>query len=194
MILVSLGTGCRLFNKSGGDSGGWGGSRDPLFGRDRIPATDLPTGREIGRGGKDPLFTTPVSNENKLSSDLPARDNRTPFRTGPETTAAGLARGTTDDSPLLSVQAEEPADDRRTRGGPVMLKGTRGDTSIDRIVEDLKRYGVKAGTPFREGADYVIRGELESSTGVIRQFEGVGSTADRAAQDLLEQVRNEQGR
>ena len=186
-LVVSLGSGCRLFNKSGGESGAGGsGTRDPLFGRDRIPATDLPTGRENARGRRDPLLVSPSKDDEKLSSDLPSDGRREPFRTGPNTTAAGLARGESSD-PLLAV----PGDDRRPRGGPVMLKGNSESTSSDRALDDLKRLGVKVGEPIREGSEYVLRGEREASDGIRRRYEASGSTPAAAAQDLLEQVRSE---
>ncbi len=187
-LVVGLGSGCRLFNKSSGESGG-GGTRDPLFGRDRIPATDLPTGRENARGKRDPLLVSPSKDDEKLSSDLPSDGRREPFRTGPNTTAAGLARG---GDPLLSVRADEPADDRRPRGGPVMLKGNSETSALDRALDDLKRLGVKAGEPVREGGEYVLRGERESGDGIRRRYEASGSSPAAAAQDLLEQVRSEQ--
>lgn len=183
-LVAGLGSGCRLFNKSG--DGFSSGMRDPLFGRDRIPATDLPTGRENARGKRDPLLGSPVKDEDQLSSDLPSGGRRDPFRTGPETTAAGLARG---NDPLLSVRAEEPADDRRPRGGPVLLKGS--ESAFERALDDLKRQGIKVGEPIREGAEYVLRGEREASDGIRRRYEASGATPAAAAQDLLEQIRAE---
>ncbi|QEL16600.1 hypothetical protein [Limnoglobus roseus] len=207
-LTVGLGSGCRLFNKGGSGGGSLtSGTRDPLLGRDRIPAQNLPTGRENAKGGRDPLLTPPGENENRLSSDLPPGTSgsgpKVPFRTGPETTAAGLARGPASDDPLLTVQAEEPTDRRATgsttgRGGPVMLKGGRGaseksetGTGFDEALADLKRYGVKVGEPLREGGDYVLRGERESADGLRRRYEGTGATAAAAANDLLEQVRSD---
>lgn len=213
-LVVGSGSGCRLFNKGGGssaDAGGWGsGSRDPLLGRDRIPATNLPTGRENAKGKRaDPLLTSPSqesSDSEKLSSDLPpgGGSRKEPFRTGPETTAAGLARGPASDDPLLSVRAEESVDRRPTgsntgRTGPVMLRGggkTAGDNSADydKAVADLKRYGVTVGEPLREGAEFILRGEVEAAGGMRRRYEGAGATATAAATDLLEQVRSDSGR
>jgi hypothetical protein len=164
--------------------------RDPLFGRDRIPATDLPTGRENARGKSDPLLVSPSKDDDRLSSDLPATERRDPFRTGPATTAAGLARGRSD--PLLSVRADEP-DDRRARGGPVYLKDTRDASALERTLDDLKRLGVTVGEPLREGDEYVIRGDrLDQS--IRRRYEGAGVSPAAAAQDLLEQIRAERAR
>lgn len=203
MLVVGAGSGCRLFNKGGGsDSGGWNsGTRDPLFGKDRIPATDLPTGREKARGKRDPLLTPPGQggDEERVTSDLPPGGSRKePFRTGPETTAAGLARGSSSDDPLLAVRGEESVDRRATgsntgRTGPVMLQGGKGDT-YDAAVADLKRYGVKVGEPIRDGAEFILRGELESRDGLRRRYEGAGVSPAAAANDLLEQVRSDQGR
>jgi hypothetical protein len=194
-LLTGTGSGCRLFNKGGSSDGGWAlGTRDPLFGRDRIPATNLPTGRENARGTKDPLLVTPTAEGEKLSSDLPPGGGRKePFRTGPETTAAGLAGGRND--PLLAVRADEP-DDRRPTGsstgrGPVLLQPGPGGAAFEQTVGELRRYGIKVGEPVREGSDFVLRGETESAAGVRRRYEGAGPTAAAAASDLLEQVRSE---
>ncbi len=203
-LAVGAGSGCRLFNKGGSGGGGslTSGTRDPLLGRDRIPATNLPTGRENARGKRDPLLAPPGDADARLSSDLPPSDGagrKEPFRTGPETTAAGLARGSASDDPLLVVGAEEPPD-RRVSGnttgrGPVMLQGGRGsDAGFEQVVADLKRYGVRVGETLREGSDYVLRGERESADGLRRRYEGVGMTAAAAANDLLEQVRSDSDR
>jgi hypothetical protein len=186
-LVAGLGSGCRLFK---GESGGQG-MRDPLFGRDRIPATDLPTGRENARGKVDPLLVSPSKDDDRVSSDLPATDRREPFRTGPNTTAAGLARGRSD--PLLSVGAEEPADDRRARGGPVYLKDTRDASALERTLDDLKRLGVTVGEPLREGNEFILRGERVDQS-IRRRYEGAGATPAAAAHDLLEQVRSERAR
>ncbi len=187
-LVAGLGSGCRLFK---GENGGGAGMRDPLFGRDRIPATDLPTGRENARGKADPLLVPPGKDDDRVSSDLPGGDRREPFRTGPNTTAAGLARGKSD--PLLSVRADEPADDRRARGGPVYLQDTRNASTLERTLDDLKRLGVTVGEPLRDGDEYILRGERVDQS-IRRRYEGAGRTAAAAAQDLLEQVRSESGR
>lgn len=187
-LVVGLGSGCRLF-KGEGSSGS--GIRDPLFGRDRIPATDLPTGRENARGKNDPLLVSPNKEDDRVSSDLPATEPREPFRTGPNTTAAGLARGNSD--PLLSVRADEPIDDRRVRGGPVYLKESHETSSIERIVDELKRYGVKVGEPIREGDEFIVQGERQDNS-IRRRYEGSGRTAAAAMNDLLGQVRLEVSR
>lgn len=188
-LVAGSGTGCRLFKGENRD--GVGGLRDPLFGRDRIPATDLPTGRENARGIADPLLVPPGKGDDRVSTDLPSPERRDPFRTGPGTTAAGLARGTAD--PLLSVRADEPIDDRRTRGGPVYLKDSRDASAIERTADDLKRYGVTVGDPVREGAEFFVRGERVDN-GLRRRYEGSGPTATAAMTDLLEQVRLDLGR
>ncbi|MBX3398035.1 MAG: hypothetical protein KF873_04790 [Gemmataceae bacterium] len=187
-VLAGLGSGCRLFKGEGGSNG----TRDPLFGRDRIPATDLPTtGRENARGRPDPLLVPPGKDDDRLSSDLPAGDRRDPFRTGPNTTAAGLARGKSD--PLMSVRADEPIDDRRPRGGPVYLQDTRNASTLERTIDELKRLGVTVGEPLREGDEFILRGERVDQS-IRRRYEGAGRSAAAAAQDLLEQVRSEGSR
>ena len=188
-LVAGFGSGCRLFKGENRD--GIGGLRDPLFGRDRIPATDLPTGRENARGKADPLLVPPGKDDDRVSTDLPSPEYREPFRTGPSTTAAGLARGQSD--PLLSVRADEPADDRRTRGGPVYLRDNRDTSAIERLVDDLKRYGVTVSDPVREGTEYFVRGE-RIDNGLRRRYEGSGPTAIAAMNDLLGQVRIDLGR
>lgn len=191
---VAAGSGCRLLHK--GDAGGGSltsGTRDPLLGRDRIPATNLPTGRENARGKSDPLLTPPGQDDERLSADLPPGGRGTakePFRTGPETTAAGLARGPATDDPLLAVDSDRRSPGSTTGRGPVMLQSG----GFEQVAADLKRYGVTVSEPLREGAEYVVRGERESTDGVRRRYEGTGVSAVAAANDLLEQVRSDRSR
>jgi hypothetical protein len=188
-------TGCKLFDRSGTDRPGRyarDDRPDPLLGGVKIPPTDLPIpGKDAyGKERRDPLLGSPTGRDDRTS-----RTTRDPFRTGPETTVAGLTGRLTpgDEAPGIGDRREPviPAG-----GVPLTRPAPTSTAKLDDVTAELKRFGGTWTEPVKESGEYLFRVDVPvegGADGAVRRYQGSGASAAAAAADALAQIKTDRG-
>lgn len=190
-VVLAGSNGCKLFEKSadggtGNSRGSDVASRDPLFGGRLIPKQDIPIpGKSDLAESKDPL----------LRAGSASNDRREPFRLGPENTSAALAGKPRDDVPAID---DRPSSNNAGRGPVPFTKRNDGPVTasipnVDNQLDELRRMGAKFASPAKDAnGDYTFSAEVtRTSDGPTRRYEGAGSSAAAAVQQVADQIKSD---
>jgi hypothetical protein len=208
----------RGLGMGGGSPGSLTSRGDPLLGGARIPPQNLPIpNRGDSAQSRDPLLSTGVPTGKTAPTERtdrgePKKDQASirrddPFRPGRAQTAAALAARTiaTDDTLAIGDRNPTITPASGTDGpAPFQLPGgvkplADGISATD-VAAALRNLGATIDPPERTAEGYIIRVTVpigkpgaDGRPGLIRQYEGIGTTAAMAAADALTQIRGDVG-
>jgi hypothetical protein len=183
--------GCRSNNNDSSTRG------DPLVTGTRIPPQNLPPAALGSNGKPDPLIGSPTSKPPGSSgvgyTDDPLRFKDT-YIPGASSTTAALA-GKARDSDELKIDGNENRVPFQQTGAVVPARAGEQSPALDALYRELEKCGCKRDdcSLRQENGNYVFRAAMTppASNGAKVQFTGVGRTAEEAAKNALDQVREE---
>lgn len=181
-----------------GDVYGSNNRADPLLDPGALPTSSGSTGTGTAKGtdnGKSDRAGNDMPKPKEAASRMPPPDR--PYRPGRESTTAALAALPIDDTdlsigprggvvPAGGITASIPGRQRDD------LPASTNGFNYDQIVDQLNRMGAKFSRPERDNGlyhfhcDVPVRGAMP---GVVRRYEGTGSSPAAAAKSVLDQLR-----
>jgi len=165
--------------KSSG-SGSSSGSRDPIFGGEKIPPQSLPV---YGATKKDPLMKGATSTgRSEAMAD--------PYRPSPSTTNAALAGAkSTPETDTLAYSKDRPRNEIVPVSASAMSEG--GDFG-----ERVRKAGGRMYAPVKlPSGEYEVRCAIPTgSSGTMRSYAAIGATQTSAMRELAVQVRADERR
>jgi hypothetical protein len=192
LVMLFALAGCK--SKDGGSSST--APRDPLvYGPSRIPPQNVPLPDRTGVGVKgtksDPLLDRPVSqNGGSGYSADPSRFTGTYIPGVGSTPAALAAKGKDSDE----LKIDTPVDNRvplKPAGGVQPAAAIEASSDVQPLYGQLQKYGIEVTdrslTKDDEGK-FVFRASVPIGNGTKREYNGVGSSANDAVKQVLDQV------